>query len=298
MKTSSKIASGLVLMLVAGTASAALAPGAGISNSKHNMGSGTNNTRNGRGNVFSGTSEICVFCHTPHGSTTTNTQAPLWNRELTDPASYTTYSTLGTSTLDGIEQSVGSVSIACLSCHDGTQAINSIVNSPGSGVKIASQGGDGTMTGPDANETLGGGQGGAGAGTTGWTEFSNFASGASVEADKFFWIGTDLTNDHPIGIQYAGGGDVTNAANHADDSFNAATGAVVGANTRYFIDTNGNATRQKTDLPLYSRGGGTGPTNQYVECASCHDPHTDADLFLRHPDGNAGSATCLACHNK
>jgi hypothetical protein len=283
MKTSSKIVSGLVLSLVAGGAFAG-----NVSNSKHNMGSGTNNTRNSRGNVYNGTSEICVFCHTPHGSTTTNTEAPLWNRTLTDAASYTLYSTLGTSTLDGAQQTVGSVSIACLSCHDGTQALNSVVNSPGSG---GANGGSNAMTGSDVDET-------SGAGTTGWTEFSNFTSGATVETDKFFFIGTDLTNDHPIGIQYAGGGDVTTQASHVDDSFNVASVATTGTGNRYYVDTNSVAGFQKADLPLFARGGTTN-TSQYVECASCHDPHNGGDVtFLRHAQANEGSATCLACHNK
>ena len=29
-----------------------------------------------------GTSEICVFCHTPHGASATGLKAPLWNRNL------------------------------------------------------------------------------------------------------------------------------------------------------------------------------------------------------------------------
>jgi hypothetical protein len=84
------------------------------------------------------TSETCVFCHTPHGSDT-NAAVPLWNKELPDPTSYTRYSTLGTSTLDGEEAPVGSVSLACLSCHDGSQAVDTVLNVPGSGLA-----GDGT----------------------------------------------------------------------------------------------------------------------------------------------------------
>src|SRR6185369_7176703 len=78
-----------------------------IANSKHNLGS------TGTGvNKFSGTAEICVFCHTPHGADT-SASVPLWNRTLPTPASFTTYDSLGTSTLDGKVAPVGSVSIAC-----------------------------------------------------------------------------------------------------------------------------------------------------------------------------------------
>ena len=45
-------------------------------------------------------SQVCVFCHTPHGSDT-SAAVPLWNRTLANPSSYTTYDQLGTSSLDG-----------------------------------------------------------------------------------------------------------------------------------------------------------------------------------------------------
>ncbi len=255
---------------------------AGISTTKHNLGSAGTGT-----NTFSGTAELCVFCHTPHGSDT-SAVVPLWNRKLSAPGSYTTYDSLGTSTLDGGTAPVGSVSIACLSCHDGTQAMNTMLNAPGSGnydpvngVTLA-----GTWTGP--------------AGTATPVGSLNYATASIVN------IGTDLRNDHPVGIEYGGGG--LSAATQGG----AATGAVVdpdfftptdtlaGSTRVWYVDTGG-AGRQKTDIALYTRG----PTDHglgagfrpFVECASCHDPHTDAQpTFLR--TSNAGSAVCLACHNK
>jgi hypothetical protein len=66
---------------------------AGVANTPHNLGS------SGTGpNTFGGTTEVCVFCHTPHGGDATAT-VPLWNRTLASPASYTTYDTLGTTAL-------------------------------------------------------------------------------------------------------------------------------------------------------------------------------------------------------
>ena len=46
---------------------------------------------------------------------------------------------------------------------------------------------------------------------------------------------------------------------------------------------------------LYTRNfaAGSGPS---VECASCHDPHTETTTFLR--TSNDDSAVCLACHIK
>jgi predicted CXXCH cytochrome family protein len=49
---------------------------------------------------------------------------------------------------------------------------------------------------------------------------------------------------------------------------------------------------------LYTRNEATvaGGYQPFVECASCHDPHTENATFLR--ISNAGSAVCLACHTK
>ena len=76
-------------------------------------------------------------------------------------------------------------------------------------------------------------------------------------------IGTDLTNDHPISIQYG--------LPPAD--FTAAVSGKVGV------------------LPLY------GASTDQVECATCHNPHdTTNNPFLR--VANSGSALCLTCHLK
>lgn len=256
---------------------------AGIASTKHNLGSlGTGV------NTFSGTAELCVFCHTPHGADTT-AAVPLWNRKLADPTTYTTYNSLGTSSLDGATVAVGSVSIACLSCHDGVQAMNVMINQPGSGGYVS---GGSAMTGTwsGANQTAG-----------------VIKSGLITE------IGIDLQNDHPIGIQYGGGpkaGTVPAApANYTaslfkDADFKDANSAVLNGKSVWWVET-GTTGRQKTDMQLYTRTGvsslGTVTTltgdQPFVECASCHDPHTDTNAtFLR--ISNANSAVCLACHTK
>lgn len=259
---------------------------AGISTTKHNLGSGGTGV-----NSFDGTAEICVFCHTPHGADTT-AAVPLWNRKLALATSYQTYNSLGTSSLDGATAPVGSVSIACLSCHDGVQAMNTMINQPGSGGYNAA-GADlaGTWTG--ANQTLG-----------------------KIGAGLITNIGQDLKNDHPIGIQYGGGmpaGGAYTAAAIADGGFKdvdfkGVQYASLNSNDVWWVDT-GTAGRQKTDMMLYTRTGadsvaidGTVTTGAltgaqaFVECASCHDPHTNNTTFLRIE--NTGSAVCLACHIK
>ena len=136
---------------------------AGIQGSKHDLGAG----------VPEANGEVCVFCHTPHGADT-GAAAPLWNKTL-PTSTYQRYSSLGTATLDGAEAPVGSVSLACLSCHDGSQAMDVVINKPGSGGYNAA--------GSEISTTL----------------ISNM-SGTPIPN-----LGTDLRDDHPISIDYAGG---------------------------------------------------------------------------------------------
>ena len=265
---------------------------AGIADTKHNLGSGPGPA--GR-NQVSDTAEICVFCHTPHGADTA-APAPLWNKRLGTPGvpagggTYTTYDTLQTPSLDGTVAPVGSISMACLSCHDGTQAMDNIINAPGSGGVVADGGGnDGrayTWSGSNVNAA------------------GRLSGGAAL-------LGTDLSNDHPIGIQYCGGG-ITGGAGTTvngtcvDGDFKAPQTQLINSNQIFWVDTGG-AGKQRTDLPLYQRTGSTlGPL---VECASCHDPHVSSgqagptgtgqvsgETFLR--VSNASSAVCTTCHVK
>ena len=240
---------------------------AAVANTKHNLG-----TTGPGPNTFSGTAEVCVFCHTPHGSDD-SAAVPLWNKTLAAPTSYTTYDTLGTSSLDGETAPVGSVSIACLSCHDGVTAMNTVINAPGSGFL-----GDATW------------QAGV------WTG-SDRPTGAAL-------IGTVLTDDHPIGIQYGGGG-ITAALPTAptnDDDFIDPVNGQANGQTIWWVDTaiGTPSVREKTDMQLYTRSVATidaGQPQPFVECASCHDPHSETNAtFLR--IANTGSAVCLACHVK
>ncbi len=268
------LAAGLVMVVLGVTLSTPAK--AQIAGTKHNLG-----TSGAAGNNrFSGTAEICVFCHTPHGADT-SAAVPLWNRTLPAPGTFQTYDSLGTSSLDGKVAPVGSVSIACLSCHDGVQSMSTVMNAPGSGLAGDAAWQNGAWSG--ANQSAG------------------LMTGVAA-------LGKDLRNDHPIGIQYAGGGysTATPTGPGTDADFKPATTAVVGTTQVWWVDTEGtpNGTRQKTDLPLYTRGtsvGNPGYSTQtnpepFVECASCHDPHTANSTFLRIQ--NTGSAVCLACHTK
>lgn len=280
-----------LLWTVLGLGAGVLPAQAGIANTKHNL-SPSSTAGNNSVAVGGGTDEICVFCHTPHAADTT-APVPLWNKRLNTGATYTTYATLNSSSIDGEILPVGSISLACLSCHDGTQAMDNLINAPGSG------GYD--VTGGGAN----------GLGYT-WQGSRVDATGKLINsATSLAMLGSDLSNDHPIGIKYCGGGPTNAAPGTActDPDFVAPTSGVVNGNTVFWVDTTGGtAARNKTDMQLYTRtftAGGAGPS---VECGSCHDPHADnttpnpgglpnsGATFLR--IANTNSAVCLACHVK
>jgi len=248
-----------------------------ISTTKHNLGTGGT----GANHLTAGTAEICVFCHTPHASNTA-VKAPLWNK-TTNAGTYTLYDTSVSTTIDGQVDMKG-VSLACLSCHDGSQAMDVMINAPGSGGYNA------------AGARL--------AGAT-WTA----AVGASgIMPVTVANLGTDLSNDHPVGIQYCGGGwsAATPTASGAggtckDPDFHAPATGTIGGATAWWVDNTSVGTvgtRDKTDMILYARAPTSfvGNYQPFVECASCHDPHSSNPTFLRVQ--NTGSAVCLTCHNK
>ena len=66
-------------------------------------------------------SQVCVFCHAPHN---TKGVVPLWNREL--PTS--SYGIYQSSTLNALPGQPTGSSKLCLSCHDGTIALGSVLS--------------------------------------------------------------------------------------------------------------------------------------------------------------------------
>lgn len=293
---------------------------ADIAHSWHNLGAGndrtgTPNDPNGTANHSTNTGEVCVFCHTPHGGDS-SAAVPIWNRQLNNPSNYTTYDALGTSTFDATVAPVGSVSIACLSCHDGGQALDAVLNKPGSGGYVAANpaGGYtntnriGAMTGTDVDATTG-------------QLLTKNAAGMDVVQN----LGTDLRNDHPVGMQYGGGGWDVSAPRDLDfrtpqqDIANTGqwfiNGDILKTKLGYTEVKSLSDGRDRLDIILYNRAlTGNGTAEPLVECGSCHDPHnTDNPTFLRisntapsvmgapynGPNSSGGpSALCLTCHNK
>mgnify|MGYP000123684141 CR=1 FL=1 len=230
--------------------------------------------------------QICVFCHTPHGASAG--VSPLWNRKLSEET-YTPYSSLSLDA-ETIRGSVlgqpGGSSKLCLSCHDGTLAIGS--------VNVLNGAGSNTTQGTQSIAM----QPGTGAGGT-------MPAGSGATAGFTRRLGTELGNDHPISLDY------TNALAARDGELR-----VVDENQKYpassgeIIGVRGSGYKPK--LPLEATGGsGTGQ----VQCATCHDPHireTDTtkgnQKFLRmnrfqevQPSATYNQNNdiiCLACHDK
>jgi predicted CXXCH cytochrome family protein len=120
-------------------------------------------------------------------------------------------------------------------------------------------------------------------------------------------------SDHPFGIPYRGfsrgrerrGEEEakedeapSRAARHLKslDEFRLPSRGMVDNRSVWWVSSAGpSALRTRGDLPLYARAapGGEIP---YVECSSCHDPHSANRLFLR--VSNEGSRLCLTCHDK
>lgn len=168
---------GLILMC----SPCAYAAAVKVQNSKHNLSSmGTSNIK---ASSSGGTSEICVFCHTPHAG---NNNAPLWNRGGS-VASYLTYTSdvlMGLTYYQAEDPSnpasagyaVHVKSRLCLSCHDGTIALGHLVNlpyDPSTGQKLSS---DVRMVNANADGTM--------------------------PASSAGYIGTDLQDDHPVAIPH------------------------------------------------------------------------------------------------
>ena len=178
----------------------------------------------GSGHDFSGNSwsdgEICKPCHTPHFAMPGLPR--LWNHELT-VATYDMHGGTGDAAVD-----FDTVSRICLSCHDGTVALDSF-----------------------------GGQTG--------TNFINPGKN----------LGTDLTDDHPVG-----------------------------SDAEYPPDPPpswwAHAFRDEADVPVPLKNwtNPDGDVRRVVGCTTCHDEHNAGGYDHMLMIDNSASALCLGCHIK
>jgi hypothetical protein len=219
MRTHRNIVIALVVCLI-GAPSA----WAGIAGSKHDFG------------AFGWSqNQICLPCHTPHNAIVKDAngvvvEAPLWNHTLST-ATYTLYVDDNGQNVTG---AVDTNSRLCLSCHDGTVAVDS------------------------------------------------FGGGAGTQQLTGGLLGTDLSNDHPIGE----------------------AAVWPNPNPSYMVDP---ALRNTAGImPLRKLADG----RLAVGCTSCHEPHnrknTPHMTWVNNSgagttvDGRAvsGSLLCLNCHKK
>lgn len=206
----------------------------GVRNTKHNL---------MLRNAPPGTDDeaICVFCHTPEDASAG--AEPAWNRSNGN-GPYATYDDIGRLGVSG-SRAVGSSSVACMSCHDSTQAL-------------------GVMA---------------------------------------------FGYDHPVGVPYRGefpgfqpylGSGISRVPNDlgaprtTTGHFHPAMGGTVENRSVFWVPTSpgSGASRRRTDLPLYARESGAGVV-PYIECTSCHDPHSENETFLR---TTQIGGLCLTCH--
>ncbi len=257
----------------------------GIRNTRHNMtmsymGGASRNMDSSRNDY----GEICVYCHTPHGGNRT-ISAPLWNRTNTN-TSYILYNKPLTSGQAPTQPGVNSV--VCLSCHDGTVGIDSVINMPNrpnlavsyNRVQETVQDDTFLSTWPDNSPIR----------HAILPDCMLCHNSSNPFAPDFasFLIGTDLHDDHPVGVSLP---------NTTKYDFNEPTG--IRGNLKFY-DTNGNGRADSNELRFYNTGDGF-----EVECASCHNPHGTPvsgsgrgaliPTFMRVSDQ---SVLCLTCHIK
>jgi predicted CXXCH cytochrome family protein len=125
-----------------------------------------------------------------------------------------------------------------------------------------------------------------------------------------------LSFDHPFGIPYRGaltpaqreqardqarrsGAPLREAQQlKFEEDFRPAYRGIVDNRPVWWLSRQGNADRRgRYDLPLYVRRDELSDSEvPFVECASCHDPHSVNPQFLRTIPGDGG--LCLNCHVK
>lgn len=197
--------------------------------------------------AFSDYGNPCVYCHIPPEQSETDTTSygaiEGWNRYQPATDRFELYNS---KYLDSKTRTPSPISLLCLSCHDGTMAVDMTVFKPGTFDNAEDAAMHMRINGEDNTVSCG-----------------KCHNGRVAHDISIKHIGTDLSNDHPISMRYAG-------LLRSDPDFrrpNTASGF-----------SNG--------VRLYEGR---------VECASCHNVHDpEKDLFLR----VNSDVLCQTCHTK
>ena len=199
------------------------------------------------GVAFSDYGYSCVYCHIPPEEAGANPVEfggiPEWNRFAPAVENYELYSS---QTLDTNVGRPNPISMLCLSCHDGTMGVDMVVFKPITYDATFDSAMHMRLNASDDIESCGKCHNG------------QVAHDIAVKV-----IGTDLKNDHPISMKYAGLG-------WEDPDFRPPD----------------HATGFDNGVKLYDGN---------VECMTCHNVHdTSNELLLR---ANA-EVLCFTCHTK
>lgn len=199
------------------------------------------------GVAFSDYGSSCVYCHVPpetHGADSTPQGGIAgWNRFQPSEKAYQLYDSR---TLDNKVRTPSAISLLCLSCHDGTLAVDMTVFKP-----------NGFQSDADAALHL------RINGANDLVSCGKCHNGRVAHSIEIKHLGTDLRNDHPISMNYAG-------LSHKDPDF----------------------WPPEND---YGFNNGVKIYDGKVECASCHNVHDpDIALLLR----DTSDRLCETCHIK
>ena len=244
----------LTALLAIGIAVIASGQGQSVVDSPHNL------STFGPGIIRATTQEqVCIFCHTPHNASPIR---PLWNRFMPVNA-YIVYSSNSLDARPG--QPTGS-SKMCLSCHDGTIALGSIVSQ---------------------------------------NQIIQMAQGITTLPPGSSNLGTDLSDDHPISFRYTsllatrdtrlvapqilppalrldanGELQCTTCHDAHDDSFG-----------HFLVMDNADSALCRSCHQIQDTS-----VTAHTQCSSCHQSHSAASgPFLL--VGATVTETCVSCHD-
>ncbi len=214
-----------------------------------------------RGTARADETQLCVFCHTPYGARA-SPQGPLWQRGVQPNFTFATYATQDDPlAAQAIGFDVAGMSVVCLSCHDAGQAatVTSFANEHPFGVPYR-----GAREGSRAAARSGAALPVSPGSTTSYRRALSGALAVAIDEGEF-----RLPNS-----------------------------AVIDGRVVWWASLQPPGSRRtRADLPLYTRReGAMNDETPYVECGSCHDPHSTNALFLRVTREN--SLLCLTCHQK
>jgi len=161
----------LLLLIVLGLSTSLCAAWQSVVGSKHDLSTGGTADSSLRA---TNTTWVCTFCHTPHQPSSMNSQHPLWNHARTATATFGVYSSptmnATPSDIGGAAYGAMSMSLLCMSCHDGTVGMGNVLRGPGD---IS-----GHPAPPPSNSTT------------------------LMPSSDPAYIGASLTNDHPVNFTY------------------------------------------------------------------------------------------------